>query len=216
MRWTIRAVLGTAAVFAMPAQAQQVASGSGAITNLDMTQAGRLFRDGSASTWGTSKPFPGLSSGGTTFQFDSFSIPFSSNALQPIYYEISYNSGSDSQVFGSAYLNSYDPLSKSSSYLGDSGSSTGATLPPVTYQVVVPKGGVLDLVFNNVTSGTFPGYNYTVNAYSSAAREQNFLSAGPGAPAPEVGVGLLSALAAGLAMLLTRMRKPRTGLLLGQ
>jgi hypothetical protein len=78
------------------------------------------------------------------------------------------------------------------------------------------QGGGYGFIVNGVSSSQ----THSVFSYNDNSRNGDYLSfnlaatphaAGPGAPAPEVGVGLLSALAAGLALLLSRTRMPTLG-----
>jgi hypothetical protein len=55
---------------------------------------------------------------------------------------------------------------------------------------------------------TFATGIFNLTGYNSGAPGVLSVVVGPGAPAPEVGMGLLSALAAGLALFLSRMRMP--------
>jgi hypothetical protein len=67
-------------------------------------------------------------------------------------------------------------------------------------------------VFNSSSAPFHPLFVYTASSAPYATYDSFNLTAtpraGPGAPAPEIGMGLLSALAAGLALLLSRTRVP--------
>ena len=167
MKKLLAAALLGASILAAPAQALVVTSGSGNVNDGDTSQIDRIFRDGIASTWAAPKAFPGEFGSGLLY-FDTVSVSFAPNALQDVFYKISYEPA-DANVHASAYLNSYNPLSKGDNYLGDIGASAAGF-----FEVKVTAGGSLLLLFSQNSSTAATGYTYTVEAFSDVNGGQNF------------------------------------------
>jgi hypothetical protein len=185
---------------ALPAHALVIVGPTnGVLTTGDATQTGRPTRTGVPSTWAAPKAFPGMNTTSGTRRYDLITISFPDNALQDVFYEINLEGlGGALQLFGMAYINSFNPANLSANYLGDRGSSTGAAS---IFQVVVPTGGTLLLQVHDVDPGvtTDSTYTYTVSAFSDANRGENFVSVSEPATLGLMGLGL-----AGLAALRRR------------
>lgn len=151
------------------------------LTSSDATQQGRLTRARPPSDWSTMTPFPGITNAGVTYQYRTVDAVFAPNASQDIYYEITVDDP-DAVIFASAYNRTYDPLAPEAGYLGDEGSS-GNYFPgdPSYFDVVVPAGGALRLVFNSVGADAEP-FAYQVSAFSDTMYGEDF--AAPGVPEP--------------------------------
>ena len=135
-------------------------SGVTALTVADPIQLGRLSRNtvgsGVPSDWSAPKAFPGVLNPAISYQYAVFSIPVSPFP----YLQISFDDISGTNVFASAYLNSYTPSSTAVNrgldvnYLGDAGSSgNDFGTDPVAFQVVLPSPATnhLVIVVNDAT-----------------------------------------------------------------
>lgn len=172
-----RMALGAAAAalfLAIPANATEVLPYSTtAITSSDPVQLGRLTRARPPSDWSTPTPFPGFINPGTEYQYLTIAAAFAPNALQDIYYEITVDDPG-AVVFAAAYNGVYDPASPARNYLGDEGAS-GNYFPgdPSFFDVVVPRGGTLNLAFNTVGLPNGP-FAYQVSAFSDTMYDEDF------------------------------------------
>ena len=177
-------LFATAAAIAVvqPAAAVVVVSGSSTIDATDASMTSRVFRDAVASTWAAPKAFPGTTAQSPTY-YELVNATFASNALQTIYYEITYSTAATAAPFpfSVAYQNSFNPGNLATNYIGDSGSSPVAG--SVSYQVIVAAGQQLVLNFQAV-GGVPVNYSYSVSAFSDANRGQNFLPVTSGVPEP--------------------------------
>ena len=159
---------------AAPAGAVTVLTGSGTIDDTDLTQLGRVDRNGVVSTWAAPKSFPGVINPATNYNYDLVSVTFAPNATQTVFYEISYENVNSVSPFSVAYQNSFDPTSLSTNYLGDAGGSA-LPLTSISYQVVVLTGDQLILHSGTTAPLTSPeDYNFTVTAFSDANGDENF------------------------------------------
>ena len=149
-----------------------------ALTSSDAIQQGRLTRARPPSDWSTMTPFPGITNPAVSYEYRTVSAAFAPNALQDVYYEITVDDP-DAVIFASAYNGTYDPTSPTFRYLGDEGSS-GNYFPgdPSYFDVVVPAGGKLLLVFNSVGLADQP-FAYQVSAYSDTMYDEDFRGAVP-------------------------------------
>lgn len=168
---------------AAPAHALFVAGGSGILTAGDPAADARIFGDGVTSTWAFQKSWPGFAPQEPPFNYDLLEIAFAPNSHQDVYYEIWWRNLDELNPHLVAYRDSYDPEDVSANYLGDAGFAPSQVSPGLSFQVIVPAGHSLVLLF----SGRGPGaqalpaeYLYLVNAYSDADRNENFVS-----PIPE-------------------------------
>ena len=136
-----RFVLAIAAMagLATPAYSTDVISGSLSLGPTSPVQLGRLVRNGVPQDFSGGETFPGTNNPTTSFAYTTIAVPFSANALQDVYYDITFDDVA-TDLFASAYLNIYDPTNKAKSWLGDAGTSgnyfgTNALF----YDVLVPK-----------------------------------------------------------------------------
>ena len=117
-----------------------LASGSITIDGTEsLTGTLRVTRDGVSSTFATPKAFPGTNTcpGGTCF--------FRTVTVTPADPSVTVTlTNPDVHIFAVAYLNSFNPASLSTNYLGDSGVSGTSS-----FQVTVPAGQSLVLTFVN-------------------------------------------------------------------
>ena len=165
----------------------------------DPTQLGRLSRNGVPSDWSGLKAFPGDINLTTSYHYRTYVIPV---PLTP-YIQITVDDPV-AAVFSSAYMNSYNPASKSTNYLGDGGFS-GNFFPgaPLFFQVVVPTGSDLVLVINDPGAGNIglgKPYSLVVEGFT----DTNFSD-----PTPEPSTLFLSG--GGLAAAAFAARKLRRG-----
>ncbi len=151
------------------------------LTGSDATQQGRLTRARPPSDWSTMTPFPGITNPGVTYEYRTVDAVFAPNASQDVYYEVTVDDP-DAVIFASAYNRTYDPVAPEAVYLGDEGSS-GNYFPgdPSFFDILVPAGGALRLVFNSVGAADEP-FAYQVSAFSDTMYDEDF--AAPGVPEP--------------------------------
>lgn len=186
-----------AALAAAPAAAVDVASGQVTIGATDAAQLGRLSRNGVPQDWASDEAFPGEVNPGMTYRYTTLAVPFAANVRQDVYYDITFDDVA-TDLFASAYLGSYDPAHKDVNWLGDAGTSGNYFgTDALFYDVVVPRGGTLLLVFNSTTAALPTSTaNYFVQAFSDSQYDETFL---PGVPEPATwammvaGFGLIGA-----------------------
>lgn len=148
-------VLG-ALLLASVAQADNIATISGALSLADPTQQGRIARDGIASDWSQQKAFPGLFNPTTTYHYTEYFV----NVGVTPFIEVSFDASAN--TFIAAYLGPYDPTNLAQNYLGDPGSSQPFG-GPSSFQVFVPLHQTLTLVVNNTAGGNVGvGDPYTI------------------------------------------------------
>lgn len=169
------AALGALLLAAIPAVAADVKSGTIVLSAADTQQLGRLSRMAPPSDWSSAKPYPGIVNGGTSYAYTTIDATFAANRRQTIYYDITVDDPTP-LAFVSAYAGLYDPLDKSANYLGDPGASGNYFgVDPLFFDVVVPAGGSLRLLFNQTIAGSFsPGTTYLVQAFSSTEYDEAF------------------------------------------
>lgn len=197
----------TIVLFGVLAQASAVTvqTGSGTIETSDPVETGRILRNGIVSTWAAPKPYPGSNDLDPHF-YDLVTVGFAPNAGQTVYYELTWTN-LDSHPLPSPYLVAYQdifvPTTIFSNYLGDAGESPAANTP-ATFQVIVPAGHALMLVFQDIptTAGHQDArYTFAVDAFSDAARGENFPGLTQPTPVPAAlplfmgGLGLIGFLA---------------------
>ena len=143
------------------------------LSSLDAMQQGRLTRARPPSDWSTSTPFPGITNPAVSYEYRIVEASFAPNALQDVYYEITVDDP-DAVIFASAYSGPYDANAPGVRYLGDEGSS-GNYFPgdPSFFQVIVPVGETLRLVFNSVGLPDEP-FAYQVSAFSDTMYDEDF------------------------------------------
>lgn len=134
-------------LLAFGAQAALITTISDALTAADSTMLGRISRDGVASEWSTSKPFPGVANPAVTYSYALYIVPIS---IAP-YVQVSVDDPLAS-IFVSAYWGSFAPAPGpvATNYLGDAGSSGNPFGSPRFFQVLAPSPGNLVLMVSNV------------------------------------------------------------------
>lgn len=135
------------------AQAEVVYSSTVSLTSADPTQLGRLSRNGDAQDWTGFETFPGLVNTATNYHYRAITIDLDgvlAGFTPAPYLQISIDSESPF-TFLSAYLDVYDPLNKATNWLGDAGTSGNIFGNPLYFQVIVPTGHDLVLLFNETT-----------------------------------------------------------------
>ncbi len=163
-------------------------SGVTALRAADPIQLGRLSRSGTPSDWSAPKTFPGVLNATTSYRYAVFNIPVSPFP----YLQISFDDISATNVFASAYLNSYNPSSTAANrgldvnYLGDAGSSLNDFgTDPVAFQVVLPSPVTnhLLIVVNDAT-GTTSTLGQSFRILVEGFYDTNFNDTTPSAPEP--------------------------------
>lgn len=164
MKFTF-AILGFLALGAS-LSATNLGSGTVTVTGTEpLTSTQRVFRDGVASTWAAPKAFPGTISCNGTCYFRTLTL--TPGTLGYVQVDIT---AADFALFEGAYLDSFSPADLANNYLGDPGSSGTAS-----FQVFVPLGHKLVLVFDNVNGGTFGTVSYSADGYFDTALSDNNL-----------------------------------------
>lgn len=152
----LMAVLVCAAT--LPLTAATVATATISIDGTEaITGPNRVVRNNVASTIASPKAFPGQAAclGNCSFRTVTLS-PTDPNVTVKV---TGLTNGGN--VFLVGYLNSFNPASLSTNYLGDGGAST-ATGNTVTFQVTVPAGNQLVLVLMDNISGLTGSVSYEV------------------------------------------------------
>lgn len=172
------------------------------LSSSDATQLGRLSRDGVPSDWSTTKTFPGELNTTTPYFYETFVV----NVGDTPFIQIDFDSDT-AFTFASAYLGSYNPLSKSTNYLGDAGFS-GNPFPsdPNFFQVQVPLFSDLVIVVNSTVaapSGGFEPFRLMVEGFIDA----NYDEPAATTPVPEPATLLLGASGMALMGLRRRLRQ---------
>lgn len=157
-------------VTATPARATAILD-TGLVTfTPDGTQFGRLLRDANSSTWGSAKPFPGVTGAPAIRSYDLFAI----NSDIFSFIQISLDDPA-AALFASAYLGAYTPVNVapnfglSTNYLGDAGLSQPFGNPSFFQISVAPFTTVL-IPLNEVNPGGGAGarFNLLVEGFLSA------------------------------------------------
>lgn len=161
MRLHLFRALSLASLVVVAALPLPAATASGSLS-IDGTETlvgpSRINRNGVASTFGVPKSFPGSisCSGNCQFRTATFS-PANTNVT------VTITGGTNGiNVFAAGYLDSFNPASISTNYLGDAGLGV-AVGQTNTFQVVVPAGHVFVLVLNSVGAGVTGTISYTVD-----------------------------------------------------
>ena len=143
------------------AHATLLADLDGILLSTDPTQLGRLTRNGIASDWSSPKPFPGFINLTTAYRFETFAVNVGGSSFIQIDFD---EIGGTANLFASAYLNSYNPASPSTNYLGDPGlSGDFFGVDPQVFQVIVPANQNVIVVVNDTTStGAGVGINFNI------------------------------------------------------
>lgn len=144
----LAATVGAATLFACASASAQTFNGS--ITLGDLTQNGRMFRDGVPSDASLPpKAFPGVFDPGTPYHYDAYTFvnPFAVTTAFTI--TLATNTVSVFP-FSETYLGSFDPTNIGTNYLADGGSSADSGAPSI-YSFNIPAGASFTVVVNEVT-----------------------------------------------------------------
>ena len=125
-------------------------------------QTGRLNRNGIASSCAAPKTCLIFDATGSR-AYDAYQFPNQSGADACVTIDLTVlQAGGNYQ--SNAYLNTYDPSSICTGYLGDPGLSSGVPPTPTTFSVVVPAGQTLIVVVHTTNPGETGGqYTLTVS-----------------------------------------------------
>ncbi len=134
------------------------------------TQFGRIARDGTSSTWGSDKLFPGIVGAPTLRDYQAFTV----NSGPYQFLQISLDDPF-AQLFVAAYLNSFNPVNSPPNfgldvnYLGDPGSTQPFGNPSFLQIQVAPNSSIV-LPVNEVTPGAGTGtpFNLIVEGFADA------------------------------------------------
>jgi hypothetical protein len=193
--WKLTGVLTFIAFAATTAQAATIFSTVGSLSSLDLTQTGRLSRNGIQQDWAGTELFPGVINTTTTFHYKTYVV----NVGITPFIQIDFDSV-PTNTFVSAYLTSYTPNSAGSPnfgfdqhWLGDAGIS-GNIFPtdPLFFNVIVPVNSNLVVVVNEVSPvGLGQSYGLTVEGFL----DTEFTDPPPAVPEPSaallIGTSLL-------------------------
>ena len=145
-----------------PAHAQSTTF-SGALTSSDPTIPGsRISRNGVASTCGTAKPYPG-SFGATGVRYHTYSLSAPpTTACTTVRFSPNCSEGSGANTFLSVYVDSFNPASLATNYVGDIGGSTNDGTS-ISAGINLPAGASYILVVSGVAAiTTCSAYTITV------------------------------------------------------
>jgi hypothetical protein len=185
------------------AQATQIFNFPGlTISAGDPTQLGRLSRNGIPQDWSGSEPYPGVINGTLSYHYRTLDLDLA--ALESGFYyggfiQVEFDSNS-ANTFMAAYLNSYNPANLATNFLGDFGFS-GDAFPgdPAFFQVFVPSGNHLVLVYNETTPNAGLGAGGAGDLLVEAFADTEYTDL---VPSPEPGT--LTLLGSGIALLVRR------------
>ena len=121
---------------------------SGSIAAGDTTQTGRIVRNGVASSCAVAKAYPGTQDLLPNRRYDSYTFTNTSNATACVKVDLTSSCGTN--IFGVAYLGSYNPANVQQNYLADNGSSFAAL---GTFSFNVPAGQTFVVVVHEVNVG---------------------------------------------------------------
>lgn len=167
--WKLTVVLTFIAFAASAAQASTIFSTVGSLSSSDLTQTGRLSRNGIQQDWAGTELFPGVINTTTTFHYKTYVV----NVGITPFIQIDFDSV-PANTFVSAYLTSYLPNSAGSPnfgfdqhWLGDAGlSGNFFGTDPLFFNVIVPVNGNLVVVVNEVSPvGLGQAYGLTVEGF---------------------------------------------------
>jgi autotransporter-associated beta strand protein len=116
---------------------------TGSITNTDLAQTNRIFRDSVIASCGLPKDWPGTQSG--SYYYDVYGFTNTTGADACV--TVKLTSAGDAQA--ALYLGSFDPLSISNNYVADAGPTTSTN----TFSGTVPAGAPFYVTVNEVHSG---------------------------------------------------------------
>lgn len=135
---------------------------TGRIMSTDPTQNGRIFRDAIPSVCATTKAWPGILSVGANIHHKTYSVKNISASPQCMTFTI--NNADAAQVMLTAYNTTFNPADISQNYMGDTGSSSAASVA-TTMNIVVPANTTVILVTSEIAATTFAAdYSITIFA----------------------------------------------------
>lgn len=151
--------------FSKPSCALPPAVFAGTIAAGDTTQTGRIVRNGVASTCAVPKAYPGTQDVLANRRFDSYTFTNTSNVTTCVTVNLTSSCGTN--IFGVAYLGSYNPANVQQNYLADNGSSFAGV---GTFSFNVPAGQTFVVVVHEVNVGAgCTGYSLNVSGLLSGA-----------------------------------------------
>jgi hypothetical protein len=158
---------------------------SGTITTNDPTEARRVARNGVASDC-NGKPYPGaIAPGATPYHYDAYTVG-QNNSSTAACVQVTLNASAG--IHSVAYLESFNPNSIQTNYLGDLGVGNSANTNQ-SYSFSVPPNANLVIVVNETTSNAGGTYTLTVGcttppppaAFPGQVIISEFRLSGPGA-----------------------------------
>ena len=124
------------------------------------TQDGRIFRDAIPSAC-PNKVYPGQFGVGTTFNFETFTYPNTSNAAACVTVNFDPDTAGTTpcgtNAHASAYIGSYDPNNQATNFVGDVGSSLAQ---PFSFEV--PANSDMVVVVTNTSSAAICDFSLEV------------------------------------------------------
>jgi hypothetical protein len=154
----------------------------------DPHQQGRISRDGVPSDWSVAKVFPGVINTSVSYAYKTFDFAASDftggQFVQISFFD--YEDGAD--LFLSAYSGSYSAPPSALHYLGDGGiSPNDFGTNAVSFQVIVPTGQDLVLVFNETLGGANSSlaYGQLANILVERFADTDFDDPAPAPTVPE-------------------------------
>lgn len=124
------------------------------------TQDGRIFRDAIPSAC-PNKVYPGQFGVGTTFNYEAFTYPNTSNAAACVTVNFDPDTAGTTpcatNAHASAYIGAYDPANQAANYVGDVGSSLAQ---PFSFEV--PANSDMVLVVTNTSSAAVCDFAFEV------------------------------------------------------
>ena len=138
---------------------------TGSIAAGDTTMTGRIVRNGVTTVCGVAKAYPGTQDLLPNRRYDSYTFTNTSNATACVTVNLTSSCGTN--IFGLAYLGSFNPANIQQNYLADNGSSFAGT---GTFAFNVPAGQTFVVVVHEVNVGAgCAGYSLNVSGLLSGA-----------------------------------------------
>jgi len=138
---------------------------TGTIAAGDTTMTGRIVRNGVASTCAVPKVYPGTQDLLPNRRYDSYTFTNTGNVTACVTVNLTSSCGVN--IFGVAYLGSFNPANIQQNYLADNGSSFAGT---GTFFFNVPAGQTFVVVVHEVNVGAgCTGYSLNVSGLLSGA-----------------------------------------------
>jgi hypothetical protein len=138
---------------------------TGSIAAGDTTMTGRIVRNGVASTCAVPKAYPGTQDLLANRRYDSYTFTNTSNVTACVTVNLTSSCGVN--IFGVAYLGSFNPANVQQNYLADNGLSFAGT---GTFSFNVPAGQTFVVVVHEVNVGAgCSGYSLNVSGLLTGA-----------------------------------------------